>query len=53
MQFQQIVYKNGYSMEHYSVVTKDDFVLSIYRIPGKLTKEKTPKAKPAVLMMHS
>lgn len=47
------MYKNGYAMEHYSVVTKDDFVLSIYRIPGKLSKDKVEKGKPAVLMMHS
>lgn len=50
------MYKNGYAMEHYSVVTKDDFVLSIYRIPGKLLSKEQgvlAKGKPAVLMMHS
>ena len=39
-QFQEIVYGNGYAMEHYSLVTKDDYILTLYRIPGKFTKEK-------------
>ena len=54
-QFQEIVFENGYAMEHYSIVTSDEYVLTLYRIPGKFSELKTPKAeaKPAVLMLHS
>jgi len=53
------VFKNGYAVEHYSIVTCDDYVLTLYRIPGKFAeaasnKTRTDKVpKPAVLMMHS
>ena len=39
-QFQEIVFENGYSLEHYSLVTKDDYVLTLYRIPGKFAEAK-------------
>ena len=34
--FQEIVLKNGYAVEHYSLMTSDDYLLTLYRIPGKL-----------------
>ena len=39
-QFREIVHENGYSLEHYSLVTKDDYILTIYRIPGKFAELK-------------
>ena len=53
-QFQEIVFENGYQMEHYSLMTKDDYLVTLYRIPGKFAEAKAPIAnKPAVLMLHS
>ena len=54
-QFQEIVFENGYQLEHYSLVTKDDYLVTLYRIPGKFAEAKTAPAsnKPAVLMLHS
>lgn len=52
-QFREIVHENGYALEHYSVITDDDYVNTLYRIPGKFTKEKPTEPKPAVLFMHS
>jgi len=45
-------------MEHYSLVTSDDYILSLYRIPGKFSQASNKKGevnapKPAVLMVHS
>ena len=44
-------------MEHYTLKTSDDYLLSLYRIPGKLedsaSNNKNRKSKPAVLMLHS
>lgn len=54
-QFQEIVFENGYQLEHYSLVTKDDYLLTLYRIPGKFSeaKQQNTSQKPAVLMLHS
>ena len=52
-QFQEIVFGNGYQMEHYTLVTEDEYILTLYRIPGKFSKEKLTEPKPAVLFMHS
>ena len=56
---EQVCLENGYSIEKYTVVTDDDYILSLYRIPGtfKETAEakkqsKNASPKPAVLMMH-
>lgn len=55
--FQEIVLRNGYAVEHHTLVTSDDYVLTLYRIPGKLadsaSNNKNRAQKPAVLMLHS
>ena len=32
--FEQICQENGYVSENYSLTTPDDYVISLYRIPG-------------------
>lgn len=39
-------------MEKYTVVTPDDYILSLYRIPGTFAELGADVQKPAVLMMH-
>ena len=55
--FQEIVLRNGYAVEHHTLVTSDDYVLTLYRIPGKLadsaSNSKSRAQKPGVLMLHS
>ena len=41
---------NGYAAESYTVVSEDDYVYQLYRIPGKAGE--VAGNKPAVLMMH-
>ena len=44
---------NGFRFESYNVVTSDDYVLSLYRIPGTFQESQDDiKKKPAVLLMH-
>ena len=38
--FTEICHENGYAVEHHSLVTEDGYVLTLYRIPGKLTELK-------------
>ena len=47
-----ICHENGFESESYTVTTSDDYILSIYRIPGLAQEEKTNTPKPVVLMMH-
>ena len=49
--FEYIANENGFATENYTLTTADDYILSIYRIPGTLTEPKT--IKPAVLIMHA
>lgn len=48
--FEQITQENGFASENYTLTTPDDYILSLYRIPGKLNNTNTEK--PVVLMMH-
>ena len=32
----EIVQENGYAYEEYTIVTKDSYVLTLHRIPGRL-----------------
>ena len=49
----QLANQNGFRCESYNVVTDDGYILSIYRIPGKLSDdlEATPGAP--VLFQHA
>ena len=49
---EEYCWENGYAVQEYTVVTPDDYILSIYRIPGLLSDIGKKVNKPAVLMMH-
>ena len=40
----------GYNFQEHKVLTKDGYILTLFRIPGKLHEEIRPK--PPVLLMH-
>ena len=50
---EEICQENGFGTESYTLVTPDDYVLSLYRIPGTFSEMKAGTKKPAVLMMHA
>lgn len=47
-----ICLENGFQTESYTVTTEDDYILSLYRIPGMAAEVPSDKPKPVVLMMH-
>lgn len=57
---EMVCQENGFALESYTLVTPDDYVLSLYRIPGTFadlktasnSKQKNDQPKPAVLMQH-
>ena len=49
---EEICQENGFGTEHFTLVTEDDYVLSLYRIPGTFSEMQAGVKKPAVLMMH-
>ena len=55
--FQQNCFAHGYATEQYTLKTSDDYLISLYRIPGKIadsaSNAKSGTKKPAVLMIHS
>jgi lysosomal acid lipase/cholesteryl ester hydrolase len=50
--FQEICAENGFAYEEHTVVTEDGYILSVYRIPGKLGEAPPEVAKPPVYMQH-
>ena len=50
---EEICQENGFGTESYTLVTPDDYVLSLYRIPGTFKEMQKGTKKPAVLMMHA
>jgi len=50
---EEICQENGFGTESYTLVTPDDYVLSLYRIPGSFSEMQAGTKKPAVLMMHA
>ena len=48
--FEQTCAANGFASESYTVISDDDYVYQLYRIPGKAGDANTKK--PAVLLMH-
>ena len=46
-------HENGYSFESTTLVTPDGYVMTLGRIPGKVTDSTTTTQKPAVLFMHA
>ena len=47
-----VCHENGYVFESTTLVTPDGYVLTLGRIPGKVT-DGTTQRKPAVLFMHA
>ena len=50
---EEICHENGFGTESYTLVTPDDYILSLYRIPGTFSEMQQQVKKPAVLMMHA
>lgn len=40
--FREVCFENGYALENYQLITSDDYMLSLYHIPGSLQELKTP-----------
>ena len=53
--FQENCFAHGYATEQYTLKTSDAYMLSLYRIPGKLddSASNINIDKPPVLMIHS
>lgn len=49
--FEQLANKYGYLSETHQVVTKDGYILDIFRIPGKIDEENLSN-KPVVFLQH-
>ena len=50
-EFVQVCSENGFASESFTVVTEDNYISQLYRIPGKVG-ESSQGNKPAVLFMH-
>ena len=50
---EEICQENGFGTESYTLVTPDDYVLGLYRIPGSFSEMQAGVKKPAVLIMHA
>lgn len=44
--------ENGFLLEMHQVVTKDNYILGLYRIPGKFGEAPPDFSKPAILLQH-
>jgi Partial alpha/beta-hydrolase lipase region len=44
----EIIMENGFSYEEYTLVTKDKYILTLHRIPGKIGEPESKK--PVVLL---
>ena len=49
----ELANENGLAADGHQVVTKDGYILSVWRIPGALGEEPSDVAKPPVLLVHS
>ena len=49
--YKDIILSRNYALEEHSVLTKDGYILSLVRIPGKLSDLHKP-AGPPVLIVH-
>ena len=49
--FEEICLENGFAVEQFTLKTKDDYILSLFHISGKIQEKSTKK--PAVLLLHS
>ncbi len=47
--FAEKIMKAGYQFEEHKVLTEDGYILTAWRIPGKINEEKSHKRKPIVL----
>ena len=48
--FQEICTENAFQYEEHTVVTEDDYVLTVFRIPG--TTHEPTSSKPPILLQH-
>ena len=48
-----ITNENGFAVEKHDIVTKDGYILGVYRIPGTVNETKPTTSKPAVLIHHA
>jgi len=48
----QICKENGYAVEEHKVTTSDGYILTLFRIPGRLSEEKPYPKKAVVLLQH-
>lgn len=44
--------ERGYIFEEFTTVTEDGYVLTLFRIPGKLTETQPIKGKEPILLQH-
>ncbi len=44
----------GFAFEEHQVITEDGYIMTLYRIPGKLVdqRKKTKEVGPPVLLVH-
>lgn len=47
--FAELCAQNDYQFETYQIITEDDYVLTLFRIPGKVGEEVTDEQKPPIL----
>ncbi|XP_015276112.1 PREDICTED: lipase member M-like [Gekko japonicus] len=52
MNTKELILYHGYPCEEHDVVTQDDYILSIFRIPYGREENASTNSKPAVLLQH-
>jgi len=50
---EEICTENGFNVESHSITTHDDYILSLYRIPGMVDEVEAATPKPVVFFMHA
>jgi pimeloyl-ACP methyl ester carboxylesterase len=50
--FEEICEENGFAHERHEVVTEDGYILSLWRVPGKLEEGVPTGQKPPIIFQH-